>query len=96
MWPRHVLVHAKVGNAFATYQEYRSHACMSSEVLTTAIIVPNTQDLMHDVTISQDVMARQAESSMTLAETPYTVSARPTLAARPAMHNFLGIRLEYN
>ena len=50
------------------------------------MIVPNTQDLMHDVTMSQDVMARQAESSMTLAETPYTVSARPTLAARPAMH----------
>lgn len=48
------------------------------------MIVPNTQDLMHEVTMSQDVMARQAESRMTLAETPYTVSARPTLAANPA------------
>ena len=53
---------------------------------TTAIIVPNTQDLMHEVTMSQDVIAPQAESRMTLAETPYTVSARPTLAANPAKH----------
>ena len=51
---------------------------------TTAMMVPKTQDLMQLVTISQDVMARQAESNMTLAETPYTLSARPTLAARPA------------
>lgn len=65
---------------------------MSNTVLTTAMIVPNTQDLMHDVTMSQDVMARQAESSMTLAETPYTVSARPTLAARPAMHEQASLR----
>ena len=57
---------------------------MGTVVLTTAMMVPKTHDLMHDVTISHDVMARQAESSMTLAETPYTVSARPTLAARPA------------
>ena len=53
-------------------------------VRTTAMIVPNTQDLIHEVTMSQDVMARQAESRMTLAETPYTVSAKPTLAASPA------------
>lgn len=59
---------------------------MGTVVLTTAMMVPKTQDLMHDVTISHDVMARQAESNMTLADTPYTVSARPTLAARPAMH----------
>lgn len=54
------------------------------KVRTTAMIVPNTQDLIQEVTMSQDVMARQAESRMTLAETPYTVSARPTLAANPA------------
>ena len=52
--------------------------------LTTAMMVPNTQALMQDVTISQEVMARHAESNMTFAETPYTLSARPTLAARPA------------
>ena len=54
--------------------------------LTTAMIVPNTQDLMHDVTMSHVLMARQAESNMTLADTPYTVSAKPTLAANPALH----------
>lgn len=63
-----------------------SSACIGALVLTTAMMVPNTQDLMHDVTISHDVIARHAESKMTLAETPYTVSARPTLAARPALH----------
>jgi len=48
------------------------------------MIVPKTHDLMHEVTISHEVMAWQAESRMMLAETPYTDSARPTLAANPA------------
>ena len=52
------------------------------------MMVPNTQDLMQEVTISQDVMALQAESSIMLAETPYTVSANPTLAAIPAAYVF--------
>ena len=55
-------------NAFACAQ--KSPACISALVLTTAMMVPNTQDLIHDVIISHDVIARHAESKMTLAETP--------------------------
>lgn len=37
---------------------------------TTAMIVPKTHDLMHEVRMSHEVIARHAESRITLADTP--------------------------
>lgn len=49
-----------------------------------AMMVPNTQHLIMEVMTSQELMARMAESRMTLQLTLYTVSARSTLAPMPA------------
>jgi hypothetical protein len=48
------------------------------------MMVPNTHDLIIEVTRSQAVTARAHESRMTFAGTSYTTSARRVLAAIPA------------
>ena len=50
---------------------------------TTEMIVPKTQHFIIDVMISQGAIARDAESKITLADTPYTASAKKTDAAMP-------------
>lgn len=47
------------------------------------MMVPNTQHLIMLVTTSHALMARIAESRITLQLTSYTVSASTTLAAMP-------------
>ena len=53
------------------------------EQLMTEMMVPNTQLLIMLTMMSQLSIARDALSKMTLALTPYTASARNTLAAMP-------------
>ena len=53
------------------------------------MMTPNTQDLMIEVTMSQPVIARTAESMITLAPTSYTSCAKSALAAMPGKHSLL-------
>lgn len=52
--------------------------------LPVEMMVPKTQHLIMEVTMSQAEMARMAESRMMLHDTLYTLSASSTLAAMPA------------
>ena len=65
----------KAGNSMSAHE---------AEGRTTEMMTPKTQDFMRDVMMSQPVMARTAESMMTLAPMLYTVSASRALAAMPA------------
>lgn len=55
------------------------------EQLTTAMIAPNTCDLIMALTMSQGLRARCAESRMMLALIPYIPSASSALEASPTV-----------
>ena len=63
-----------------------SEAALGSDapVRTTEMMTPKTQALIMEVTTSQAVTARAAESNITFAGTSYTSCANNMLAAKPA------------
>lgn len=67
-------------------------ACPKGGILTIAIMVPNTQDLIMEVIRSQPETALCADSKMTLAGTSYTRSASIMLHASPGNHMLHSVR----
>lgn len=69
--------------SYRSGMHHRSNTRACSAALTTATMLPNTQDLSMLVSTSYEVSARRALSTMTLAGTLYTRSASNTLAPMP-------------